>query len=60
MAMQAMQMAGQVLGGFLGDRFDKRAITVVCMGMHTVGLLLVAYERQVEVDISRKRGPDLD
>ena len=43
MAMQAMQMVGQIAGGFLGDRFDKRAITIVCMAMHMVGLLLVAY-----------------
>ncbi|MBI4213436.1 MAG: MFS transporter, partial [Chloroflexi bacterium] len=38
-----MQIAGQVLGGFLGDRFSKRAIVVVCMGMHATGLLLIAY-----------------
>jgi MFS family permease len=41
--MTGMQMAGQVSGGFLGDRFDKRVIVVVCMASHAVGLLLLAY-----------------
>ena len=43
LAMQAFQMLGQISGGFLGDRFDKRAITVVCMLMHATALVLVAY-----------------
>ena len=37
------QIAGQVLGGFLGDRFSKRSIVVACMGMHATGLLSLAY-----------------
>jgi MFS family permease len=43
LAMQAFQMFGQISGGFLGDRFDKRVITVVCMLMHATALVLVAY-----------------
>jgi MFS family permease len=42
-AMQAFQMVGPMWGGFLGDRFDKRVITVICMLMHATALLLVAY-----------------
>lgn len=41
--MTAVQMAGQVSGGWLGDRFDKRLIVVACMFAHAAGLLLVAY-----------------
>ena len=41
--MTACQMAGQVAGGYLGDRFDKRLICVLCMVAHCTGLLLVAY-----------------
>lgn len=38
----ASQMAGTVLGGAIGDRFDKRLIAVACMGLHTLGLLFLA------------------
>ena len=41
--MTGMQMAGQVSGGFLGDRFNKRVIVVICMGSHATGLLMLAY-----------------
>ena len=41
--MTAVQMVGQVTGGYLGDRFDKRVIVVACMVAHASGLLLVAY-----------------
>ena len=41
--MTAVQVVGMILGGFLGDRFDKRLIAAVCMVMHAIGLLLVAY-----------------
>jgi len=40
--MTAFQMAGQVLGGFLGDRFNKRFISILCMLAHGSGLLIVA------------------
>ena len=37
------QIAGTFTGGIIGDRFDKRMIAVVCMGFHTLALLLVAH-----------------
>ena len=40
--MTVMQVAGQVGGGWSGDRFSKRAITAVCMVGHAVALLLLA------------------
>jgi MFS family permease len=41
--MTFMQITGQLLGGYLGDRFNKRFITASCMFAHMTGLLLVAY-----------------
>jgi sugar phosphate permease len=41
--MTGAQIVGQLAGGVLGDRFSKRAICAVCMGMHMTGLLLVTY-----------------
>ena len=41
--LTAMQMAGQLGGASLGDRFEKRVIIVTCMVMHMVGLLLLAF-----------------
>jgi len=40
--MTAFQMAGQIGGGFLGDRFNKRLICVICMLSHMAALLLLA------------------
>lgn len=37
------QILGQLIGGYLGDLFDKRHICAICMVMHTTGLLLVTY-----------------
>lgn len=42
-SMTAFQMAGQLVGGFLGDRFNKRLICALCMVAHATGLLLVAF-----------------
>jgi MFS family permease len=41
-ALTFVQMNGQLAGGWLGDRINKRIITVVCMGAHASGLLLLA------------------
>jgi MFS family permease len=41
--MTTVQMIGLLAGGYLGDRFDKRIIVVVCMVAHASGLLLVAH-----------------
>jgi sugar phosphate permease len=38
----AAQVGGTVLGGVIGDRFDKRLISMACMAGHAIGLLLVA------------------
>jgi MFS family permease len=46
----ACQLVGQLLGGVLGDRFDKRWICVLCMVAHTGGLLLLAYATS-QVDV---------
>ena len=41
--MTVFQMAGQIGGGFLGDRFNKRLICVICMLSHMAALLLLAH-----------------
>ena len=41
--LTVFQMVGQLSGGYLGDRFDKRWICAVCMLAHTTGLLLVTF-----------------
>ena len=41
--LTGFQMLGQLLGGYLGDRFDKRIICAVCMVAHAAGLLMVAF-----------------
>ena len=50
--MTAFQMVGQVGGGYLGDRFNKRYICIVCMSAHTLGLLLVAFATTPQMVIS--------
>ena len=40
--MTAFMIVGQVGGGVVGDRFDKRKIVVGCMGLHVAALLLLA------------------
>ncbi|MBM4416030.1 MAG: MFS transporter [Chloroflexi bacterium] len=41
--MTAAQLLGTVVGGILGDRFEKRIIATVCMAMHASALLLLAF-----------------
>ena len=41
--MTMMQVVGLIIGGAIGDRYDKRFISASCMLMHMVGLLLVTY-----------------
>ncbi|HLF77471.1 MAG TPA: MFS transporter [Dehalococcoidia bacterium] len=41
--MTIFQITGMLIGGAIGDRFDKRLIAAGCMLMHTAGLLLIAY-----------------
>ena len=42
-AINAAQIGGTLLGGVIGDRYDKRLISFGCMAGHALGLLLVAY-----------------
>lgn len=41
--MTTVQIVGQLVGGFLADRFSKRMIAASCMGGHMIALLLVAH-----------------
>ncbi|HYE91850.1 MAG TPA: MFS transporter, partial [Terriglobales bacterium] len=41
--MTVVQLAAQLGGGWVGDRFSKRAIVVACMAAHALGLVLVAH-----------------
>jgi MFS family permease len=41
--MTVVQVAGQLGGGWAGDRFSKRAIVVACMLGHGAALLLLAH-----------------
>ncbi len=43
MLMTACQIVGVLIGGAIGDRFDKRRISAVCMLAHAIGLCLLAY-----------------
>jgi len=46
-AMTAMQLIGLFLGGYVGDRFNKRVICVLCMLGHFFGLLALTYATNV-------------
>ena len=41
--MTGCQMLGQLAGGYLGDKFNKRFICICCMVAHAVGLISIAY-----------------
>jgi sugar phosphate permease len=41
--LTVMQIAGQLAGGWAGDRFSKRAIVVACMLAHAAALALLAF-----------------
>ena len=41
--MTGCQMTGQVIGGYLGDKFEKRLICCVCLVLHATGMFLVAF-----------------
>jgi len=41
--MTGFLLVGQVVGGYLGDRFNKRYICTLCMIGHGAALLLIAY-----------------
>jgi len=41
--MTATQVGGQFIGGFLGDRFNKRYMAAACLAAHGLGLVTIAY-----------------
>ena len=41
--MTGFLLVGQVVGGYLGDRFNKRYICTLCMVGHAAALLLIAH-----------------
>jgi len=41
--MTAAQVGGVLTGWAIGDRYDKRYVSAVCMLMHALGLLMLAY-----------------
>ena len=41
--MTAVTMVGQIVGGFLGDRFEKRKIAMFAMFGHAIGLYALAF-----------------
>jgi len=41
--MTAFQLAGVLIGGYLGDKFPKRLLSAMCMLMHAVGLLFLTF-----------------
>lgn len=41
--MTGCQLGGQLFGGYLGDRFDKRFICFVCLLAHAVAIAMVAF-----------------
>ena len=50
--MTGMQIVGQISGGILGDRFDKRIIATICMVAHCVALLLLAFATNLAMVIA--------
>jgi len=45
--MTGMQLVGLFLGGYLGDRFNKRIICMLCMFGHVIGLLAITFAADI-------------
>jgi len=43
------QLLGLLVGGYLGDRFDKRWICIFCMFSNGMGILLLAYAEELSI-----------
>ena len=41
--MTLFQVIGVLMGGYLGDKFEKRRVASICMLMHAGGLLMLTY-----------------
>ena len=50
--LAASLIIGQVIGGYLGDKFNKRVICTLCMLAHVVGIVLVTYANSVIMVVS--------
>ncbi|MGK2965887.1 MAG: MFS transporter [Tepidiformaceae bacterium] len=50
--MTTLFLIGTVSGGPIGDRVNKRALVVVCMGMHAVGLVLLSHAVNLQMIIA--------
>ena len=46
-SMTLLQFVGTLSGGPIGDRFSKRWLVTVCMGMHVGGLLMLSHATSV-------------
>jgi len=47
MLMTMCQVAGVLLGGYLGDKFEKRLVASGCMLLHATGLIALTYAQGV-------------
>jgi MFS family permease len=45
--LTVFQITGMLVGGTIGDRIDKRILAAICMFMHMVGMLMVAFATNV-------------
>lgn len=43
MLMTMFQVTGVLLGGYLGDKFEKRLVAACCMVLHGTGLFILTY-----------------
>jgi len=50
--MTLFQVIGMLIGGAIGDRTDKRFLAAICMFMHMIGMLLVAFATNVAMVIA--------
>lgn len=44
--LSILMAASSLVGGVAGDRFDRRALLVSCMGGHAIAILILAYATQ--------------
>ncbi|HEY7804137.1 MAG TPA: MFS transporter, partial [Orrella sp.] len=47
MLMTGFQVLGVLLGGYLGDKFEKRLVAAGCMLLHASGLFVLTYATEV-------------
>jgi sugar phosphate permease len=47
MLMTGFQVIGVLLGGYLGDKFEKRLVAAACMLLHASGLFVLTYAKDI-------------